>query len=92
ESVYLSIKEDETWNLKTDLDDPLLNNFECYQYTTYDLDIIRNIYILVNKINNKMIYAAESSRINIFSKYNNSYYIGAFINGDRTNPYFLYKE
>ena len=97
QNVHYKILNDENTIKEEDLDDSLLNGFEIYQYridkSFYSKDPIVNfLFIFVNKSDNRIIYAVSRSRGNVFKRYNNNMYIGAFINGERKNPYFRYKS
>lgn len=97
QNVHYKILNDENTIKEEDLDDSLLNGFEIYQYkidkSFYSKDPIVNfLFIFVNKSDKRIIYAVSRSRGNVFKRYNNNMYIGAFINGERKNPYFRYKS
>lgn len=97
ENFYNNISTNELMNIKENINDSLLNDFVCYKYNINQEfsskdNVISYLYIFFNKTENRIIYAVTNTKTDIFSKYNNNFYIGAFINRERNNPYFIYEN
>jgi len=76
ELVHYKAFYNEDMRRQKDFDDNFLRGFEVYEY-----------YVEQPSISNRPVI---SYLFIFFNKYNNPSYIGAFINGERENPYFRY--
>jgi len=95
ENVHAALLENEEIWMLMKTEDSLLEDFVVFyhdpDFSSLNRPEIRTVYVLVSDEEKRIIYAVENAHTNIFKKYNNLYNIGAFINGERNNPYFKYK-
>ena len=94
--VYEHISNSELMKKTEDITDQSLSQFECYELAIIEnLEskdcIVGILHILFNEEDNITLYAVTNNYTNIFEMYDNNFYIGAFLNGYRDNPYYIYK-
>ena len=93
--IYQDIINDKKMEKFNDWNNPKLSDCEVYRILVNHSHlnsetIIDYLFILFNKTENKIIYAISNENVDITREFDNYFYIGAFINEDRTQPFFTY--